>query len=303
MVPQRILNLSLLKKLSTTSFPERPLLFNSTRCSGAISSKIDARISRRCFSTVIADSETNDVDDVDDVITRLRRLQYKRKMKETRKKVFKNKGISKAEQEELFSRFSKALKWFQTKYGHLNIPKDYQLPTSNEEGLDEDIKGYSVGITVINIRSHAYFTTASCKPKLIELGILPEPSPVSDKLSQFTYIGSHYIDMLYIDECNVTLFFIFTLSFFYLLSFFTSTMFTLLLTLKVHCMRLKLTMATLTLLWATRSTPAVEMDISMQGLQVWKERHWVRYWQISRSGVCISLDLIYMSDGDLLVLG
>jgi hypothetical protein len=191
----------------------------------------------------------------------------------------------------LFSRFSNALQWFQTKYGHSNISQDYQLPTSNEEGLDEDIKGYPLGITLNKIRSQAYFTTASCKPKLIELGILPEPSPVSDKLSQCNY--GRYIDDM---QCNA----IFII---YLPSFCISTMFTLLLTLKVHCMRTKLTMVTLTLLWATRSTPAVEMDISMQGLQAWKERHWVRCWQISRSGVCTSLDLIFVSDGDLLVLG
>jgi hypothetical protein len=207
--------------------------------------------------------------DDEDETEKLRKREYQRNQN---KKVFKNKGISKAEREEFFSKFVKALKWFQTKYGHLNIHNDYQLPYSDEEGLDEDIKGNNLGSGLNGIRGKAYFTAEPYKSQLIALGILPEPSPVSDN----SYLSPPTYNVLY-----------------------NSIMPTPPMALRLLYMRLKLIMVTLTLLWATRSTPAVEMDISMQGLQAWKERYWVRCWQISRSGVCTSLHLIYVSDGDL----
>jgi hypothetical protein len=204
-------------------------------------------------------------------------MQSQRKVGKRNQKMSKRKLISEGERAELFSMFLKALKWFQMKFGHVDIPLRYQLPTLDEEGLDEDIKGNKLGSGLNGIRGHAYFTAEPYKSQLIALGILLEPSPVSDN------------NRFYPSCC--------------LFLYVFSTIFTRPTTLRLLCMRLKLTMVTLTLLWATRSTPAVEMDISMPGLQAWKERHWVRFWQISRSGVCTSLDLIYLSDGNLWVLG
>jgi hypothetical protein len=113
----------------------------------------------------------------DDGIETLRKREYQQKM-------------AKQSNYYLFSRFVRAVKWFQTKYGHLDIGKNYQLPQSDEEALDEDIKGYLLGISLDNIRCYAIFTKEPFKSQLIELGILPEPSPVSA-----TYYISSLLDL------------------------------------------------------------------------------------------------------------
>jgi hypothetical protein len=121
----------------------------------------------------------SDTEHGDNEIEKLRKHLYKKKAAKRNKKAFHSNGISEVEREESFSKFVKALKWFQAKYGHLYISEKYQLPHSDEEGLDEDIRGYYLGFTLQNVRAYAQFTKEPLKSKLIAIGILPEPSPVS----------------------------------------------------------------------------------------------------------------------------
>ncbi len=92
----------------------------------------------------------------------------------------------------MFHLFLRSVLWFKARYGHLEIPKTYKLPNQDEhspplgtEGysevlnIDSTMQGYPLGIAVSKVKSKGAWTREPFVSRLVEVGLLPEPSNVS----------------------------------------------------------------------------------------------------------------------------
>ncbi len=73
-----------------------------------------------------------------------------------------------------------ALEWFREKYGHLEVPRYYKLPTpvspEEEPLLPKELWGYKLGPNLRNLKVQADWLKSPYYETLVDMGIM---SPVS----------------------------------------------------------------------------------------------------------------------------